>query len=119
MPSLEYRLRQHRRRTLVRSWEYRQRRHAHGVWFRLRRVLANASAACVISGEDARGLLADGLRPEPVGQELEPPKLIIFAPAERVARIATARPVAVRLSAEVLAAECLALTRFEESRDAT
>jgi hypothetical protein len=111
-PSLEYRLRQHRRRTIVRSWEYRQRRHAHGVWFRLRRVLANARAASVISDEDARRLIAEGHRLEPVGRELDPPKLIVFAPAERVARIASARPVAVRLSADVLAAECLALTPF-------
>lgn len=115
-PSLEYRLGQHRRRTLVRSWEYRQRRHAHGVWFRLRRVLANARAAYVISGGDAQGLMAEGHRSEPVGCELDPPKLIMFARAERVARIASARPVAVRLSAEVLGAECLVLTPFEEER---
>lgn len=115
-PSLEYRLRQYRRRMIVRSWEYRQRRHAHGVWFRLRRVLANARAAYVISGGDARRLMAEGHRLERVGRELDPPKLIIFAPAECVARIASAQPVAVRLSAEVLAAECLALTPFEEER---
>ena len=112
-PSLEYRLRQHRRRTLVRSWEYRQRRHAHGVWFRLRSVLSNARAAYVISGADAETLMAEGHRLEPVGRELDPPKLIIVAPAERVARMRSARPVAVRLSAEVLAAECLVLTPFE------
>jgi hypothetical protein len=113
-PSLEHRLRQHRRRTIVRSWEYRQRRHAHGVWFRLRCVLANARAAYVISIGDARRLMAEGHRPEPVGRELDPPKLIIVASAERVAQIASARPVAMRLGAEVLAAECLALTPFEE-----
>ena len=115
-PSLERRLRQHQRRMLVRSWEYRQRRHAHGVWFRLRRVLADARTAHVISGGDARRLMAEGHRLAPVGGELNPPKLIIFAPPERVARIASARPVAVRLSAEVLAAECLALTPFEQKR---
>ena len=115
-PSLEYRLRQHRRRMMVRSWEYRQRRHAHGVWFRLRSVLANARAAYVISGGDARRLMAEGHRLEPVGGELDPPKLIVFAPAERMTRIASTRPVAVRLNAEVLAAECLALTPFEAER---
>ena len=115
-PSLEYRLRQHRRRMVVRSWEYRQRRHAHGVWFRLRSVLANARAAYVISGADARTLLAEAHRMETVGRELDPPKLIIVAPSDRIARIASARPVAVRLSAEVLAAECLALTPFAEDR---
>jgi hypothetical protein len=113
-PALEYRLRQQRRRTIIRSWQYRQRRHAHGVWFRLRRVLASARAAHVISGEDARRLIAEGHRLEAVGRELDPPKSILFAPADRVARIASARPVAVRLSAEVLAAACLALTPFDE-----
>ena len=44
-PALESRLRQYRRRALVRSREYRQRDDAHGVWFRLRRALAQASAA--------------------------------------------------------------------------
>ena len=48
LASLEYRLRQQQKRLLIRSWEYRQRRHTHGVWFRLRRVLANAGAAYVI-----------------------------------------------------------------------
>jgi hypothetical protein len=47
-----------------------------------------------------------------VGGELEPPKIIVLAPAERVARIASARPLAVRLSAEVLSAESLAVVPF-------
>jgi hypothetical protein len=112
-PSLESRLRQHRRRAVVRSWEYRQRRHAHGVWFRLRRVLAGARAAYVISGEDARRVIAEGHRPEPVGFDLDPAKLIVVVPADRIMRIASARQVAVRLSAEVLAAEGLALVPFD------
>lgn len=115
-PSVERRLRQLRSRVLVRSWEYRQRRHARGVWFRLRRVLADAREAHVIPREEALKLVAEGHRPEPVGQELEPPRLILFAPGERIARIALARPVPVRLEAELLAAECLALTAFDATR---
>ena len=92
-PSLEYRLRQHRRRTLVRSWEYRQRRHAHGVWFRLRSVLSNARTAYVISGADAETLMAEGHRLEPVGRELDPPKLIIVAPIVPRVRISIHLPV--------------------------
>jgi len=111
--SLERRLRQMRSRLLVRSWEYRQRRHARGVWFRLRRVLADAREAYVVPAGEFERLVAEGHRPEPVGDELAPPKRILFIAADRIARIASARPVAVRLSAELLAAECLALVPFE------
>lgn len=111
--ALQRRVEAIRRRVLVRSWEYRQRRHARGVWFRLRRLLADASAAFVIPGDEARVLLAEGLRAEPVGESLEPRKLILFVPADRVARIASARPVPVRLGRELLEAECLALTPFD------
>ena len=110
--SLEQRLRQLRSRLLVRSWGYRQRRHARGVWFRLRRVLADASEAYAISLEEARVLLAEGRRAEPIGRELEPVKLILFVPSGRVAAITSARPLPVRLGAELLAAECLALVPF-------
>jgi hypothetical protein len=101
-----------RRRVLVRSWEYRQRHHARGVWFRLRRLLADASAAFAISDDEARALVAEGFRIEAVGRALEPPKVILFAPADRVRRLASARPVPVRLGRELLEAEYLVLTRF-------
>ena len=111
--SLERRVRQVRARALVRAWEYRQRRHARGVWFRLRRVLADASAAFIIPPDEGRRLVAVGHLAEPVGYELEPPKLIVFARADRIAQIASARSVPVRLSGPLLEAECLALTPFE------
>jgi hypothetical protein len=111
--ALERRLRQHRSRVLVRSWDYRQRRHARGVWYRLRRLLADADAVFEVSREDARRLLDEGCRPASVGAELEPPKLIVAATAERVSRLASARPLAVRLNAELLGAECLALVPFD------
>jgi hypothetical protein len=115
-PALDRRIRERRARVLVRSWDYRQRRHARGMWFRLRRVLADANAAFAISREDATRLMEEGCRAEPVGDELEPPKLIVFTRAERVAQIATARAVPVRLGPELLEAECLALTPFETTR---
>ena len=111
-PSLERRVNQLRSRVLVRSWDYRQRRHARGVWFRLRRLLADASAAYAISSDEAGRLIAEGYRAEPVGAEIEPPKLIVFVPAERLAQIASARPVPVRLGGEWLSTDCLALTPF-------
>ena len=111
--ALERRLRQQRSRVLVRAWDYRQRHSARGVWFRLRRLLADAGAVLAVSREDAGRLIAEGSRPVPLGQELEPPKLIVVAPAERTRQLEYARPLAVRLSAELLAAECLVLVPFE------
>jgi hypothetical protein len=111
--ALDRRVEAMRRRVLVRSWEYRQRRHAHGVWFRLRRVLVKAGTAFVVPREEAELLLAEGFRPEPVGDELEPRKTILFVPTVRVARIASARAVPLRLGTELLQAEDLVLTPFE------
>lgn len=117
-PVLERRIRQLRSRVLVRSWDYRQRRHARGIWFRLRRLLADASQAYAITRRDLEVLVAEGYRVEPVGRELEPPKLIVFAPAARMAGIASRRPLAVRLSADLLLADCLALVPFQDQTEA-
>ena len=43
--TLERRVRQYRSRMLIRAFDYRQRHHAGGVWFRLRRLLAGTSQA--------------------------------------------------------------------------
>jgi hypothetical protein len=106
------RLREMRSRMLVRAFDHRQRRHARGVWFRLRRLLTFASEAYALPRDEAERLVAEGHEPDPVGQELAPPRLILFLPGERVATIASARPLVVRLSAEMLSAECLALVPF-------
>ena len=78
--TLHARLRRIRERTLIRAWEYRQRHHSKGVWFRLRRVLVDAGQAFVISPEQADQLQAEGHLPLPVGQELEPQKRMLIAP---------------------------------------
>ncbi|HLE68048.1 MAG TPA: hypothetical protein VJH87_00075 [Vicinamibacteria bacterium] len=109
---LKRRLNGIRARLAVRSWEYRQRHLSHGVWFRLRHVLAHASRAFVIPEVEAAKLLAEGYEPEPVGQELEPEKTLIFVPAERAQAIPGAREVDVRLSAPFLEARAVALVRF-------
>ena len=111
-PALESRLRHYRRRVLVRAWQYRQRAHAHGVWFGLRRVLAQASAVYAISRDDAMTLAGEGCAVDAVGAALEPPIVILLVPAGRIAHLASARPLAVQLSAALLSAECLALTPF-------
>lgn len=108
----ERRLRELRSRVLVRGFEYRQRRHARGVWFRLRRLLAFASEAYTIPRNEAERLIAEGCRPDPVGWELAPSRLILVVPPSCAAQIRSARPLAVRLSAELLAAESLVLVPF-------
>ena len=117
-PTFEQRIRHHRRRALIRAWEYRQRHDAHGVWYRLRRVLTSANSAHLIASDDLETLVAEGRTLEPVGGELEPPKRIVFVAAARIAHLEGARPIAVRLSADLLSAECLALTPFETGPDA-
>lgn len=107
------RFRELRSRVLVRAFHYRQRHHAHGVWFRLRRLLTLASEAYLITAEEASRLIAEGHRPDPVGEELEPRRIILVLPRERVAMIDSARRTAVRLNAEVLAAQYLALVPFD------
>ncbi len=91
---------------------YRQRHHAKGVWTRLRRLLADAQSAYAIPGSVAEQLLAEGFLPEAVGQELEPPKVVLFVPAERAALITGAREIPVRLEGALLEAPALVLVRF-------
>jgi hypothetical protein len=116
--TLEQRARQYRSRMLIRAWDYRQRRHARGVWFRLRRLLAGTSRAYVVSETDAAQLRADGFRVDPVGLEIEPPKVIVVAPAPRVTALASAREVPVSLGGDILSARCLVLVPFDAPSDA-
>ena len=101
-----------RQRAVVRGWEYRQRHHSKGVWFRLRRLLVDAEVAFVIDDADAARLVADGYQPEAIGQELVPPKTILFVPEQRIASVVSRRAVPVRLNGELLAAGAIVLVRF-------
>lgn len=102
-----------RTRAAIRLWQYRQRDLAAGVWFRLRRVLADAKGAYAISEDDARRLVAEGYAPEPCGAELAPEKTIIFVDGPRLAALASRRPIPVALGPEFLAARAVALVPFE------
>ena len=84
--SLHERARRVRARAAVRAWEYRQREHARGVWYRLRRTLAGARAAYAIDEADAAALLAEGARPLAVGAELAPEKIILLVGEEQIGR---------------------------------
>jgi len=116
-PAQELRLRRLRSRVLVRAFEYRQRRHARGAWFRLRRLLTFAREAYALPVDGAERLIAEGYAPEPVGREFEPSRIILFVPAKRLAGIASARRLAVRLDTDLLSAECLALVPFPVGPD--
>jgi hypothetical protein len=102
------RVRRIRERAVIRAWEYRQREHAGGVWFRLRRVLVDAARAFVISEAEADQLEQHGASPLPVGRELSPAKRLFFVTPERLDELA-ARELPVRLTAEFLQATAIVL----------
>ncbi len=110
--ALQRRVRDLRARLAIRCWEYRQLPHAKGAWFRLRRLLADARSVWAISDQEATQLIAEGLRPEAVGEELSPAKLIIVITEDRLAGLASRREIPVRLNAALLSARNLALVRF-------
>ena len=110
--SLAKRVRRARARATQARWQSRQRHHAGGSWFRLRRVLADAARAWAIDEQGMSKLLAEGLAPEPVGGELHPEKVIVFAAPERIARIEAKRELALHLDADLLAARFIVLERF-------
>ena len=100
-------------RARVRRWEYRQRNLAHGAWDRFRAALAHAQDAYVIDDEIAQALIAEGYVADQRGRGLEPPRTLVWVTADRVARLDGARPIALRIDADLLAARCLALVPFE------
>ena len=106
---LQRRARAIRQRLAVRAWEYRQRNTSKGTWFRIRRVLVDAARAYVIDDRDAAALLKEGFAPAPAFLEIQPPKRVFFIPATRLEALSSRCELPVRLSAELLAAQSLAL----------
>lgn len=98
----------------VRRWEYRQRHHARGVWFRLRRVLADAKSAWRLTEQEAARLIGEGYLPEPVGRELQPPTVILLVPEDRLLEIEARSQVGLRLGADLLQTRFLALVRWPD-----
>ena len=107
--SLHERARRLHERAVIRSWEYRQRNHSTGVWYRLRRVLVDAAEAWAISEGAADGLERAGRTPLPVGRELDPPKRLFFVTPDELATISGCRCIPVRLCPELLQARDVAL----------
>jgi hypothetical protein len=113
MRAMQQRVREVLARALVRSWEYRQRNLARGIWAKLRRLLADAEHAYVISDESLEKLLASGgAHVEPVGLRLDPPKKLLFVTAHQLALLPDYREIPVNLGADFLAARNVALVAF-------
>ena len=110
------RAREVRIRVAVRRWHYRQRNLAAGVWFRLRRVLADAKAVYVISDQDARRLVTEGYRVEACGRQVAPEKVILFVDETRLSSVESRRSIPVGLGPAFLTATAIALVAFDHVR---
>jgi hypothetical protein len=110
--SLARRVKEIRARALVRRWEFRQRNLAHGAWLRLRVALAMAKEAYAIDSITRRQLIDEGFPEDRRGQDLEPPRFIVWITPERVSSLTGARPQPLRLDAAMLASTELALVPF-------
>ena len=115
LDKMRARARDMKTRSAVRHWHYRQRNLAGGVWFRLRRALADARAAYVISDDDARRLVAEGYQPEPCGAQVSPEKTMLFVDDARLSGIASRRQIPVSLGPDFLAASAIALVAFGDT----
>ena len=111
---LQRRAREVRQRRAVLAWEYRQRRHSKGVWFRLRRALVDAESAWAVSDADAEALCMEAFAALSVGRALSPPKRIFFVPSARLAQLPSRQRVPMRLGAELLGTPNLVLVRHGE-----
>jgi hypothetical protein len=110
--ALHRRARAIRARALVRQWEYRQRDLAKGVWYRFRRALVDAAEAYAIPSEEAERLRREGHVALPVGDELEPPKVMFFVSPARLAEIEGRQRIPLHLDDRLLGARYVALVRF-------
>lgn len=117
MNTLSRRVKQIRERKIIRSWEYRQRNFSNGVWFRLKRILVDAAQAWAVDLKDADRLEADGFEPLPVGLELHPQKRIYFINPETLATLSTARSIPIRLDADLLQSQYIALVPHPQEPD--
>ena len=109
MDVLHQRVQDLRKRALIRSWQYRQRNHSRGVWYRLRRTLVDAAEAWIVDDCDAERLESLGNVAVPVGRELNPPKRMYFVTRTQLESVSSARRIPVRLGRELLEARNLVL----------
>jgi hypothetical protein len=107
------RIREIRARGRIRRWEYRQRNLAHGAWLRFRAALAQAECAFHISPELYASLVAAGAQVDDRGTGLQPPRHIIWISRAQATELEGARELVLRLDADMLAAQDLALVAFD------
>lgn len=107
------RIREIRARGRIRRWEYRQRNLAHGAWLRFRTALAQAERAFLLSPELHAALAAGGAKIDHRGAGLEPPRHIVWISRTQAAGLQGAHELVLRLDAEMLAAQHLALVAFD------
>jgi hypothetical protein len=113
---MQARARAVRTRARIRRWQYQQRDLAAGVWFRLRRVLADARAAYAISAEDASRLVAEGYQPAACGAQVTPEKTILFVDEPRLYALQSRRAIPLTLGPDFLTETAVALVAFESRR---
>jgi hypothetical protein len=106
------RIREIQARGRIRRWEYRQRNLAHGAWLRFRTALAHAERAFLVSPELYEQLVVSGGRIDERGTGLQPPRRIVWITPPQTATLEDARELVLRLDADMLAAEHLALVPF-------
>jgi hypothetical protein len=111
--SLHERVRQIRSRTVIRRWEFRQRDHARGTWYRIRRLLAGSRQVFVVSDPDFDRLLSVGRTQHPVGTKLHPERRIVSATLAEATSLSSARELDVRLSSQLLGERNWVLVPFE------
>ena len=104
------RIREIQARGRIRRWEYRQRNLAHGAWLRFRTALAHAERAFHVSPELYESLVASGGKVDERGAGLQPPRRIVWITSTQV--LDGAHELGLRLDADMLAAEHLALVSF-------
>ena len=109
MDVLHQRVQGLRERAVMRSWEYRQRTHSRGVWYRLRRTLVDAAEVWIVDDRDADRLQSLGHLAVPVGRELNPPKRMFFVTRTQLESVSSALRIPVRLGLELLEARDLVL----------
>jgi hypothetical protein len=96
----------------VRRWEYRQRNLAHGAWLRFRTALAQAERAFLVSPEIYESLVENGGKLDERGAGLQPPRRIVWITSKQLFALDGAHELVLRLDADMLGAEHLALVPF-------
>lgn len=109
---LHARARAVRSRALVRSFAYRQRNLAAGVWVELRMVLAMTRSAYVLSDEAAARLESEGVAPLAVGLRVQPNVRLYLVGSARLAMLEHGPEIPVRLDDRLIRSGAVALVSF-------